>query len=158
MGGVNYMKKSKIKRKFCWNEKGALEGLPLYLIILVVVAAVAIIIIFSWLSTLKTEELAKIDLYIDGTKTDPLETTEGDHEVYIIAIGDDGTKLKDVTITMTGAGVNTAKKTNSDGKADFGTLSFSIVSGTFDEVSIEATYEGGNVKSHVKESLLVNQA
>jgi hypothetical protein len=158
MGGVNYMKKLKLKRKLCCDNKGALEGLPLYLIILVVVAAVAIIIIFSYLSTLKTEELARIDVYIDGQKADPLETTEGQHEVYIIAIGDDGTKLDDVTITMTGAGVNTAKKTDSNGKADFGTLTFSIVSGNFDDVVIEASYEGGNVKSHVTESLLVSPA
>ncbi len=152
------MTNSKVRRKLSWDNKGALEGLPLYLIILVVIAAVAIVVIFSYLSVLKTVELAKIEVYIDGQKVDPLETTEGNHNVYIVAIGDDGSKLKDVTITMTGAGVNSAKKTDSDGKAEFGTIDFTIVTGNFDDVHIEASYEGGNVNTPLSESLLVSPA
>jgi hypothetical protein len=152
------MTNSKIRHKLSWDNKGALEGLPLYLIILVVIAAVAIVVIFSYLSVLKTVELSKIEVFIDGQKVDPLETTEGNHNVYIVAIGDDGSKLKDVTITMTGAGVNSAKKTDSDGKADFGTIDFTIVSGNFDDVQIEASYQGGNVNTPVSESLLVSPA
>lgn len=148
----------RVRRKLSWDDRGALEGLPLYLIILVVIAAVAIVIIFGYLSVLRTEELAKIEVFIDGKKTDPLETTEGAHNVYIVALGDDGSKLKDVTITMTGAGVNSAKKTDSDGKADFGKLDFIIVTGNFDDVQIEASYEGGNVNTPVTESLLVSPA
>lgn len=151
------MKTSKVTRKFCRNEKGALEGLPLYLIILVVIAAVAIIIIFSYLSILRTVELERIEVYIDGQKADPLQTTDGEHEVYIIAIGEDGTKLKDVTVTMDGAGVDTARKTDSNGKADFGTLNFTLVGGSHDNVIIEASYEGGNVNTPVTESLLVSR-
>jgi hypothetical protein len=152
------MNDSKLKRKLSWDDRGALEGLPLYLIILVVIAAVAIVIIFSYLSVLQTEELAKIEVFIDQQKVDPLETTEGTHGVYIVAIGDDGSKLKDVTITMTGAGMNVAKKTDSNGEAHFGPLEFTIVSGTYDNVQIEASYEGGNVNTPVSESLLVNPA
>lgn len=147
---------SKVRYKLSWDNKGALEGLPLYLIILVVIAAVAIVIIFSYLSVLRTEELAKIEVFIDGKKVDPLETTEGAHNVYIVAIGDDGSKLEDVTITMTGAGVNSAKKTDSNGKADFGKLDLIIVSGNFDNIQIEASYEGGNVNTPITESLLVS--
>lgn len=150
------MPDSKMRRKLCWDDNAALEGLPLYLIILVVIAAVAIVVIFSYLTVLKTPELARIDVFIDGEKADTLETTEGTHDVYIVAIADDGSKLDDVTVTLTGAGVNTAKKTDSDGKADFGELDLSIVTGTYDEVQIEATYDGGNVNTPVSESLLVN--
>ena len=150
------MKISKLRRKLSWDNKGALEGLPLYLIILVVIAAVAIVVIFSYLNVLKTVELAKIEVYIDQQKVDPLETTEGTHGVYIVAIGDDGSKLKDVTITLTGAGVNMAKKTDSNGEAHFGSLDFIIVSGTYDSVQIEATYEGGNVNTPISMSLLVS--
>ncbi len=75
--------------------------------------------------------------------------------MYIVAIADDGSKLDDVTVTLTGAGVNTAKKTDSEGKADFGELDLSIVTGTYDEIQIEATYDGGNVNTPVSESLLV---
>jgi hypothetical protein len=145
-----------MRRKLCWDDNAALEGLPLYLIILVVIAAVAIIIIFSYLAVLQTPELAQIDVYIDGEKADTLETSEGTHEVYIVAIADDGTKLDGVTVSLSGAGVNTAKKTDSEGKADFGELDLSIVTGTYDEVLIHATYDGGNVNTPVSESLLVN--
>ena len=150
------MKVSKVKRKFYWDDRGALEGLPLYLIILVVIAAVAIIIIFGYLSILRTVELDRIEVYIDEQKADPIQTTEGEHQVYIIAIGDDGTKLKDVTITMTGGGVNTAKKTDSNGKADFGSLSFSTGDESFVMVQIEANYQGGNINTKVTEELLVS--
>ena len=67
--GAN-MNKYKLRRKLCWDNRGALEGLPLYLIILVVIAAVAIIVIFSYLTVLRAPELAKIDVYIDGEKAD----------------------------------------------------------------------------------------
>jgi hypothetical protein len=129
----------------------------LYLIILVVIAAVALVVIFSYLTLLKTVELAEIEVFIDRQKVDPLETTEGTHGVYIVALGDDGSRLKDVTITLTGAGVNVAKKTDSNGEAHFGPLEFTISSGTYDSVQIEATYEGGNVKTPITESLLVSQ-
>ena len=161
------MKISKLRRKLSWDNKGALEGLPLYLIILVVIAAVAIVVIFSYLNVLKTVELAKIEVYIDQQKVDPLETTEGTHGVYIVAIGDDGSKLKDATITLTGAGVNMAKKTDSNAEAHFGYLDFTIVSVSIeleadtgvwnrDSGQIEATYEGGNVNTPISESLLVS--
>jgi hypothetical protein len=150
------MNRPKLRRKLSWDNEGALEGLPLYLIILVVIAAVAIVIIFSYLTVLRTVELEEIEVYIDEQKADPLETTEGTHGVYVVAIGDDGSKLKDVTITLTGAGVNMAKKTDSNGEAHFGSLDFTIVSGTYDSVQIEATYDGGNVNTPISESLLVS--
>lgn len=150
------MAEDKMRRKLCWDDKAALEGLPLYLIILVVIAAVAIIVIFSYLAVLQTPELARIDVYIDGEKADTLETTEGTHEFYVVAIANDGTKLDGVTVSLTGAGVNTAKKTDSEGKADFGELDLLIPTGTYDEVLIHATYDGGNVNTPVSESLLVN--
>ncbi|MEE9152430.1 MAG: hypothetical protein V3U20_11460 [Thermoplasmata archaeon] len=151
------MKSSKITGRFYCDEKGALEGLPLYLIILVVIAAMAIVILFSYLSVLKTVELAKIEVYIDGQKVDPLDTTEGEHDVYIVAIGDDGTKLKGVTISLIGAGVNTVEKTDANGKADFGTLDFTIVTGNWDEVDIEASYEGGNINIPKTYELLIKK-
>jgi len=150
------MRDIKMRRKLCWDEQAALEGLPLYLIILVVIAAIAIVVIFGYLTALQTPELARIDVYIDGERADTLETTEGTHDIYVVAIADDGSKLDDVTVTLTGAGVNTAKKTDSDGKADFGEVELAIVTGTYDEVRIDATYDGGNVNTPVSESLLVN--
>jgi hypothetical protein len=121
-----------------------------------VIAAAAIVIIFSYLSLLQTVELAEIEVYVDRQKVDPLETTEGTHGIYIVAIGDDGSKLKDVTVTLTGAGVNVAKNTDSNGEAHFGPLEFTIISGSYDNVQIEASYQGGNIKTPISRSLLVS--
>lgn len=147
------MNKSKITRKFCWDEKGALEGLPLYLIILVVIAAVAIIIIFSYLSTLRTVELEKIEIYIDGDNTE--QTTPGEHEVYVVAIGSDGNKLKDVTITLDGPELNRARKTDSNGRADFGTVTFTADGAPY-EVRVEYSYSGGTLDLPDHKTILVS--
>ena len=147
------MNHSKNKRKFSWDEKGALEGLPLYLIILVVVAAVAIVIIFTYLSTLRTVELDRIDIYIDGEKSKL--TSPGEHEVYIIAIGDDGKKLKDVTVTIVGGGANMARITDSNGKADFGSLNFTADGAPY-SVDVTASYSGGNVDVPVDETITIS--
>ena len=42
-------KENRIPRKLKWNRNAALEGLPLYLIILVIITAVAIVAILSWM-------------------------------------------------------------------------------------------------------------
>ena len=148
------MKVSKVKRKFCWDDRGALEGLPLYLIILVVIAAVAIIIIFSYLSILRTVELERIEIYVDGEK-DPDFVTPGEHEVYVIAIGSDGDKLKDVTITLDGPELNRARKTDSDGRADFGNVEFTSNNTPY-EVEVHYSYSGGTLDMPDYETILIS--
>lgn len=148
------MKSSKITGRFYCDEKGALEGLPLYLIILVVIAAVAIVIIFSYLSVLRTVELERIEIYVDGGK-DPEFVTPGDHGVYIIAIGSDGSKLKDVTITLDGPELNRARKTDSNGKADFGNVAFTSNDTPY-EVKVHYSYSGGTLNMPDYDTILIS--
>lgn len=63
--------------RFRRNNRGALEGLPLYLIILVVIAAIVIVIILGWLSTLNKAELGSVTFTVAGTKStiDSSDTT-----------------------------------------------------------------------------------
>jgi hypothetical protein len=147
------LKDSKIRRKLSWDNKGALEGLPLYLIILVVIAAVAIVIIFSYLSTLQTVELERLEIYIDGDESS--FAAPGDHEVYIIAIGSDGSKLEDVTITLSGNEINKARVTDSNGRADFGTLSFTNNNTPY-TIKVEGSYAGGNIDVPLDEQITIS--
>jgi hypothetical protein len=152
MGGV-YLSDIKLRRKLFLDNKGALEGLPLYLIIMVVIAAVSIVIIFSYLSMLQTIELERLEVYIDGEKSK--FATPGNHEVYIIAIGSDGNKLEDVTVTLTGNDINRARVTDSNGKADFGMISFTS-SGVPYTVDVEGSYSSGNVNIPIDEKITIS--
>ncbi|MDE1820642.1 MAG: hypothetical protein KGJ23_01290 [Euryarchaeota archaeon] len=49
------------------NRRGALEGLPLYLIILIVVAAIVVAILVGWLSTLKHPAVGNVTYNVSGS-------------------------------------------------------------------------------------------
>jgi hypothetical protein len=147
------MNDPKERHKLSKDNKGALEGLPLYLIILVVIAAMAIVIIFSYLSLLKTVELDRLEVYIDGKEN--TITAPGDHEVNIIAIGNDGNKLEGVTITLSSNDINKAKVTDSSGKADFGVITFTE-DGTPYNIFIEGSYSGGNIDISKESTITVD--
>jgi hypothetical protein len=115
------LKNTKLQRKFSRDVKGALEGLPLYLIILVVIAAVAIVIIISWLTILQPPDLD----YVDWT-TDPELGPDGDmiaqieYDLTFTAHGTDGGKLEGVSIKLEGPGYQPKTlKTGSDGTVTF---------------------------------------
>ena len=143
----------KSRCKLSWDSKGALEGLPLYLIIMVVIAAVSIVIIFSYLSMLQTVELERLEVFIDGEKSK--FATPGDHEVYIMAIGSDGNKLEDVTITLSGNEINKARVTDSNGKADFGIVTFTNNDVPY-TIEVEGSYSGGNVNIPIDEKITIS--
>ena len=48
------------------HQRGALEGLPLYLIILIVVAAIVVAILVGWLSTLQHPGINSLAVNVDG--------------------------------------------------------------------------------------------
>lgn len=49
------------------GRRGALEGLPLYLIILIVVAAIVVAILVGWLTTLQHPTISSMTYGLDGT-------------------------------------------------------------------------------------------
>ncbi len=135
------MNNHKLRRKFCWDEKGELERLPMFLIILVIIAAIVIIVILSWYSLPTTPHLSEIHIYIDGKQLDLSNVTEGTHDVYIIAKDNNDELLKDVLIEIIGTGINMSKKTDTNGKADFGSLTFELEGIISDVVFIHASYK-----------------
>lgn len=104
--------------KAIWkNEEGAIEGLPLQLLIMVVIAGVAIGVIVGWMSFSKTEVgtiTANPDTITVSRVYGVLNTS-----VTITVLDQNGKALNDATVTLSGSGVDTAKKTGSNGTATF---------------------------------------
>ena len=133
----------RVKRKRSWNNEGAIEGLPLYLIILVVVTAVALGVIWVWLNN-QPKILGKIDI---SPKTIKDKTTG---PITIHAWTTDNHDLSGVVFTFTGCNAKGSGTTGSDGTfsvtlspgptlpadTDFGTIQ---VTATKDTTTLQTT-------------------
>ncbi len=147
------MIKAKFRKKLRSDDRGALEGLPLYLIILVVIAAIAIVIIIAWLNTISTPKAF-------GTiSSDPnqLTLTDGDGDGFsstesgtltIIVRDSENDKVKGATVTLSGcdarfSGGGTAwAETNENGEAVFIGLHLEVEEGSTDSLSISVQKSG----------------
>ena len=123
--------------KRTWNRKGAVEGLPLQLIIMIVIAGIAITILVAWMQPWK----AKVDLNSIDT---PASVQAGaNRQITIKAWDSKGNTLSGVSIKLEGAGIGTqVKTTDSTGVATF-TVSPAIPSGqTSAVIYVTASYSG----------------
>ncbi len=132
--------RKRIKRK---DEKGALEGLPLYLIILVVIAGVGTAIIAGWMMSAQSTELGSIEVDDDQV---PEGTTS---TVHVTTYDENGDPLKGVTVSIEGCGAsnleNPVKLTDENGEAPFNLENTNIsVPGdqSSGEITITAEYTG----------------
>jgi len=113
--------KRNFRRKY---KKGALEGLPLYLIILVVIAFIALGIFFEILQPLQKSNLDyltatpnSISFHLSGTGSSA--TCSGSTNLVIIAYGTNGKPLTGVAITLSGYGNPQGGSTGSNGQITF---------------------------------------
>ena len=140
------------------NKHGALEGLPLYLIILVVIAAVAIVTIMGWMRTIQKSDLGTIEINLKqgGKSVDTLKTGTMAY-VTIYANDTNGKPLSGVAVKLEGAGQNIMKKTGSSGSVSFKftpTLPKNVNNG---EITVTATYTG-NIPVTKTDTIIVNRA
>ncbi len=155
--GGKPMNKLKQRKKISWDERGALEGLPLYLIILVVITAIAIVIMITWLSTMQEPDLDTIEIEITGS-TAPAGTLYADEQVdiTITAKGTNGKSLEGVSVELNGEGIVQTLKTQSGGTVTFQdvtpTLGNNVYTGS---ITVTATYSG-NVPITKTDSIPVN--
>jgi hypothetical protein len=131
------MKQTRIGHKKRWNSKGAIEGLPLQLIIMVVIAGVALVIILAWLQPWKN----KVDL--QSVEANPATLTKGvAATVTITAFDTKNNKLSGVAIVLNGCGVTKTGVTDGTGTVKF-TFTPALPSGTVSgQIDITATYTG----------------
>lgn len=151
------MKINKLRKKFCWDERGALEGLPLYLIILVVITAIGIVIMITWLSTMQEPDLDTIEIELTGG-TAPAGTLYTDEPVNITitAKGTNGKGLEGVSVELNGAGFVQTLKTQSGGSVTFQDVTPALSANQYTgEITVTAKYSG-NVPITKTDSIPVN--
>jgi len=99
------------------HKSGALEGLPLYLIIMVIIAAIAIAILVGFMLPLQKPNLSSVSIYANTgsgiTYTNHLTFTSSTQSqtIYIVAIGTDGKAISGASVTVSGYGVDAAGST-----------------------------------------------
>lgn len=130
------------KRRISLDERGALEGLPLQLIIMVVIAGIAISIVIAWLTIFTAPDLARIELHSAEPETDPMRITENTTSITIKAWDTKGNPLEGVTIKMSGASVLVAGMTDSVGTFTARDLNIDIGMSDFGTIRVEAEYSG----------------
>jgi hypothetical protein len=131
------VKKMKFSNRLCPDREGAVEGLPLQLIIMVAVAAIVLVIVLGWLAPWQN----KVDL--DQLTVSPMTLDNNDQSVIVITAWDTKSNhLEGVVIEISGANVGTqVLTTGSDGTASF-TVTPSIPNGTTGNINIVGKFTG----------------
>ncbi len=121
------------------DESGALEGLPLYLIILVTVAGIGTAIVVGWMMGASSTELGRIEIDED----DRLITTQSGQTLRIRAYDQDDNSLEGAVVSLEGCEITEIKETGSDGEATFSNVNPHLPSNTnFGTIKVTVTYTG----------------
>ena len=130
-------KEMKLHRKFQKDRAGAVEGLPLQLIIMVAIAAIVIVIILGWLAPWQDKADLNMLTVEPQTIDDGVETT-----ITITAWDTKDNHLENVVIEITGCNVGPlVGTTDSDGIVTF-TITPDIPAGQTGQITIKGTYTG----------------
>jgi len=127
----------KLNRKISRNSSGAVEGLPLQLIIMVAVAAIVLVIILGWLAPWQN----KVDL--DQLTVSPTLADNNNQTTIVVTAWDTkNNHLEGVVIEISGANVGThVLTTGSDGTVTF-SVTPSIPAGTTGNINIVGKFTG----------------
>ncbi len=120
------------------NDKGALEGLPLYLIILVVIAGVATAIIVGWMMSAQSQELNSIEVDYSGASI----TADSNNKVTVKAYDQDGNPLKGATVKLQGCNVNEIGETDENGECEFTVRPSLPENDNFGNIDVTVEYTG----------------
>ena len=126
-----------IHRKIKSDRAGAVEGLPLQLIIMVAIAAIVLVIILGWLAPWQS----KVDL--DSLEVSPLTVTDETTVTLTITAWDTkDNHLEGVVIEVTGCNVGPLVGTTDEN----GVVTFSVTpdipNGQTGQITITGTYTG----------------
>lgn len=118
------------------DEGGALEGLPLYLIILVVIAGVSTAIVFGWMQSAESTELDHIKVEASNGYV----TSGSSNNIKITAYDRSDDQLSGATVTLQGCGVKEIGETDSDGKIEFSVSPSLPENEDFGEIKVTVKY------------------
>ncbi len=147
------------------NEKGALEGLPLYMIILVVIAGIGTAVIGSWMMSAQSTELGSIEVEdYNGSEVSQLDLSEfNTKSLFVTTYDQQGDTLEGVTVFIEGSGAgdidDPVKQTDGDGEASFQLHSsdLHVPSGEpFGTITITAEYTGDMTLTETEEIIVID--
>ena len=126
-----------IHRKIQRDRAGAVEGLPLQLIIMVAIAAIVMVIILGWLAPWQS----KVDL--NSLEVNPLTVDDGvEVTITITAWDTKDNHLEGVVIEATGCNIETLVETTDENGIVTFTITPDIPNGQTGQISIKGTYTG----------------
>ncbi|MFP4050360.1 MAG: hypothetical protein ACLFVB_01305 [Thermoplasmata archaeon] len=120
------------------DETGALEGLPLYLILLVVIAGVSTAIIFGWMRSAQSTELGHIE--VDASNG--YVTSGSNNKIEVKAFDQGNDPLTGATVKIEGCGVNEIGETDSEGTIKFDVNPDLQENENFGEITVKVKYTG----------------
>ncbi|MFW6141413.1 MAG: hypothetical protein ACOC53_02510 [Candidatus Saliniplasma sp.] len=133
--GFDIMNKHRTKL----SNEGALEGLPLYLILLVVIAGIGTAIIVGWMTSAQSTELDTVEI----DEGDRVISSGSNNNVKITAYDQNGNGLQGVVITLEGCDVVETGETGPDGTFTFERMNPSLSQNqNFGEIEVTAKYTG----------------
>ena len=148
----------KMRRRIRWlrrDEFGGLEGLPLYLIILITITAIALVVIIGLIPRPLIPNSMTIDVTDGpGASTDVLcwsaSPTGNPQDVTITVFTRDNVAINDAVVRLNGAGLDVALRTRDGGKATFDNL-ITYASGNPQSttVNVEATFGGVTIGDQI---------
>ena len=119
------------------DRKGAVEGLPLQLIIMVAIAAIVMVIILGWLAPWQS----KVDL--NSIEVDPQTANDGESVILTITAWDTkDNHLEGVVVEATGCNVGTQVGTTDENGQVVFTVTPDVPSGQTGQISIKGTFTG----------------
>ena len=127
----------KFNKRLKGNNDGAVEGLPLQLIIMVAIAAIVLVIVLGWLAPWQS----KVNL--DALTVTPSSVDNNNETIITVTAWDTkGNYLEGVVIEVSGSNVETqVLTTGSNGTVSF-TVTPSIMSGTTNNIDFLGKYTG----------------
>ncbi len=120
------------------NERGSIEGLPLYFLVSAVVVAVAMSALLSMMGGMQGQTLGSVD-----TDRDTLSVAGAQATVtFNVTVKDTtGKPIEGATVTVEGLGASFAKKTDALGKA-LVTVTVDLGNANFGELDVKASFAG----------------
>ena len=120
------------------DENASVEGMPLYMLIMVVVVVASIGILVGIMGGFQGQNLGSV-----STDPDVIHIAEGDGwtEFNVTVEDTDGKAIEGATVFVEGEGVSTAAKTNENGRATF-RVAPDLGNKAVGELSIRVSYDG----------------
>jgi len=120
------------------DERASVEGMPLYMLIMVVVVVISIGILTGIMGGFKGQTLAAVEAEPGTVK---LPGGAGDVAFSVTVKDSEGRAIEGATVLVQGAGVSTAAKTDRAGQASFA-VQVDLGAAAVGELDIRVTHHG----------------